>query len=263
MFARTSKIFLDAVGAIRALHGWLSLLATLVLLSISPPAASYTIDTSSTSTSPMTGLWNNANEPGWGTAIIQQYGTMFVTMYTYDGSGNPVWYVASSCAVAGNGCTGSLYKVTGGSPPTVTWNGNNKAVTAVGTLTASFSDANTGTMAFTINGASGSKVITRNVFATAPAGGSPVAATCTASNFTLPKVDAIALGMTLDQVNQIIGCPNNPMYTQRSERYVAYAWANPSGSQSIVVFFDPTGTTVTAPTSQPGQPQFFKYSSGF
>src|ERR1035437_5844122 len=143
--------------------------ATTAFALLSPMAHSFTIDTSVTSTSPMSGLWDNsATESGWGAAVTQQYGMMFVTLYTYDSAGNPVWYVASNCPVTANGCTGTLYKVTGGSSPTVAWNAPNKAATPVGTLTLTFSDANTGTMTYMISGASGSKPITRNVFALAP-----------------------------------------------------------------------------------------------
>lgn len=149
----------------KTLIAWFVALAVVLA---SPIAQSFTIDASSTSTSPMTGLWNNDNEPGWGVTVIQQYGMMFVTMYAYDGSGNPIWYVASACPVSGNGCTGPLYKVTGGSPLTAPWNGTNKIVTPVGTLSLAFSDLNTGTMTFTINGITGSKGFKRDVFALAP-----------------------------------------------------------------------------------------------
>ncbi|MHB9100808.1 MAG: hypothetical protein ACYC2E_04770, partial [Sulfuricella sp.] len=109
-------------------------------------------------------LWWNANESGWGVALTQQYGTIFATMYTYDASGNPVWYVASNCTMSGNGCSGDLYQVTGGTAPTVTWNGANKVVTKVGTVSFAFNDSSIGTMTFTINGVSGSKAITRQLF---------------------------------------------------------------------------------------------------
>jgi len=44
-----------------------------------------------------TDLWWNANESGWGVALTQDVGMIFAAWYTYDASGNPVWYVASSC----------------------------------------------------------------------------------------------------------------------------------------------------------------------
>ena len=146
------------------LSSFLSLSAALMLLLASPAAvsANFVIDTSSTS---MTGLWGNQNESGWGTAITHEYEMIFVTIYTYDASGNPVWYVASSCPVAADKCAGTLYSVKGGTSLTEPWNGTHKVVAEAGTLNLVFTDANTGTMTYTVNGVSGSKEITRQVFA--------------------------------------------------------------------------------------------------
>ena len=141
----------------------LGLLAALLFLFASPAAvsANFTVDTSGSS---ITGLWWNQNESGWGAAITQEYGMIFVTMYTYDAGGKPVWYVASSCPVVADGCTGTLYSVTGGTASTVPWNGANIGVTSAGTLKLAFTDTNTGTLTYTINGVSGSRAITRQIF---------------------------------------------------------------------------------------------------
>lgn len=146
----------------------------LAFLLVSPASSAYTLDTSA-SPSPISGLWWNQNESGWGVNLIQQYDVIFVTMFTYDGAGNPTWYVASDCAVTGGGCQGYLYEVTGGSMPTEAWNGSNKVVTPVGTISLAFADKDNGTMNYTINSAPGSKAITRQVWRTAPppAGGFP------------------------------------------------------------------------------------------
>lgn len=243
----------------------------LSLALVSPMAQSFTIDTSSTSTSPMTGLWNNENESGWGTAIIQQYGTMFVTMYTYDGNGNPVWYVASNCPVASDGCTGSLYKVAGGSSPTTTWNGANKAVTEVGALTLAFSDANTGTMNFTINGVSGSKAITRSVFATAPATNT-ADRICTGSmtdfifNLTIhPSAGTITVSMT-GATNTSLFAPyylsliqgSNSVTGTYSTSLAGVWWTGDDGFRGGAV---PTGVTKTGTFSE--FPSWFDFSQPF
>ena len=119
--------------------------------------------------SPYMGLWWNANESGWGMSITQHGSINFVAVYTYDQAGSPVWYVMSGCQVSGNRCTDTLYKVTGGTPPAVPWNGSALAVTPAGTATLSFADANNGTFDFTLNGLAGTKSITRQVFATGTA----------------------------------------------------------------------------------------------
>lgn len=135
----------------------------IAMLVLSSSAFSYNVDTSATT---ITGLWWNQNESGWGATLTHQYDIIFVTMFVYDGNAQPTWYVASSCAVSGSGCTGTLYRVTGGQVPTSTWSGSTSA-TSVGNVTLSFSDVNNGTMNYTINGAGGSKSITRQVFRSA------------------------------------------------------------------------------------------------
>lgn len=109
-------------------------------------------------------LWWNANESGWGVALSHQYNTIFAVVFGFDANGSPVWYVASDCQVVGNYCSGNLYHVSGGSMPTQFWNGNNLQINNVGVIEFQFADANFGTMNFFINGASGSKTITRQSF---------------------------------------------------------------------------------------------------
>jgi hypothetical protein len=111
----------------------------------------------------MTALWYNISESGWGTTLVFFNDTATTEIYTYDANGNPIWYVASNCAITGTSCTGDLYEVTGGQAITDPWQGINPAVN-VGTVTVTFSDDDNGTMTFTINGVSGSKSITRQVF---------------------------------------------------------------------------------------------------
>ena len=111
-----------------------------------------------------TSLYWNPNESGWGVSITQQFGVIFVALYTYDANRNPIWYVATNCRVVNNGCTDALVQVNGGSIPTDVWNGTNLAVKAVGTMTLSFSDASNGTMSFSIDGVSSSKAITKQLF---------------------------------------------------------------------------------------------------
>lgn len=142
----------------------LGALAMLLLAFASPSAmsAGFAVDTSGTA---MTGLWWNQNESGWGTAITHQYGMFFVTIYTYDSSKKPVWYFASSCPVSANGCSGTLYSAKGGAPLSSAWSGAGLSVTPAGTVNLAFTDTNTGTMTFTINGVNGAKAITRQIFA--------------------------------------------------------------------------------------------------
>jgi hypothetical protein len=110
-----------------------------------------------------TDLWWNSSESGWGMVITQQYGVMFLAWYVYDGSGNPVWYVAPDCVVSGSSCSGTAYSTTG--PPLgPSFDPNAVHATPVGTISIGFSDANNASINYTINGVSGTKNITRQTF---------------------------------------------------------------------------------------------------
>jgi hypothetical protein len=110
-----------------------------------------------------TDLWWNPSESGWGLAVTQQGSVMFLAWYVYDGSGKPMWYVAPDCVVTGTLCTGTLYRTTG---PALgaTFDPSKVQATMAGSVTLTFSDANDGTLSYTVNGASATKAITRQVF---------------------------------------------------------------------------------------------------
>jgi hypothetical protein len=131
---------------------------------IPAPGTPFTVNAGSAN-GPMSGLWHHPDESGWGGTITQQYGKIFAAFYTYESNGTPVWYTVSDCPLSGNGCSGALYKVSGGTPLTSAWRSENIALTPVGTASFSFTDANNGTLAFTVNGISGSKQIARYIFA--------------------------------------------------------------------------------------------------
>ena len=133
----------------------------------------FVIDTSVNA--PITGLWWNQNESGWGITLTQQFGIIFATVFTYDSSRLPKWYVASNCTVTDNGCTGLLYEVTGGSAISSDWNNAETTVNQVGEITVSFQDNDNGVMILTIDGATTQKTITRQVFSI-PSPGAPYTA---------------------------------------------------------------------------------------
>ena len=117
----------------------------------SPPAIDYT------------DLWWNPSESGWGISLTQQFNIIFAAWYTYDTNGSPVWYVVPNCPVLGAGCSGTLYKVTGGEALTAAWNGTNPAF-EVGVVNFVFNNTSTGTMNYNVNNVSSSRAITRQVF---------------------------------------------------------------------------------------------------
>jgi PKD repeat protein len=122
----------------------------------------YSVDTSANE--PITGLWWNKDESGWGVSLTQQYGIIFVTIFTYDEDGLPTWYVASNCTITANQCNGILYAVSGGSAIDTEWDGTNKITTTVGDVSIEFSDDNNAIMYLTVDGVTAEKVITRQLF---------------------------------------------------------------------------------------------------
>ncbi len=112
-----------------------------------------------------TDLWWDPTQSGWGVAITHQFKTMFLAWYVYDSAGKPVWYVASNCdaSVGDAGCSGKVYRTTGPAfgpdfdPAQV-------RVVEVGTASVAFTDPNNGTLNFSVDGVTGSKTITRQVF---------------------------------------------------------------------------------------------------
>lgn len=110
-----------------------------------------------------TDLWWNQNESGWGMAIAQQGSVVFLAWYVYDLFGKPVWYVASNCTVNANGCSGTVYRTTGPAFGS-TFDPSRVQVFTAGTVSLSFSDANNGTLTYTVSGVTGSKAITRQLF---------------------------------------------------------------------------------------------------
>lgn len=112
------------------------------------------------------GLWWNANESGWGMSITQHGNMIFSALYTYDEAGQATWYVIPNCPIAGASCTGDIYKVLGGTPPALPWNGSTKNVTKAGTGTLTFASTSAGAFTYTINNIAGAKAITQQVFAT-------------------------------------------------------------------------------------------------
>lgn len=114
-------------------------------------------------------LWWNPNESGWGVNIAHQGNILFITWFTYDADGRPTWFVGSDIEKTGNATySGTLYKTFGPPITASPWDPSKVTRMPVGNATLTFASDNSGTFAYTVNGISGSKAITRQVFA-APA----------------------------------------------------------------------------------------------
>ena len=121
------------------------------------------------------GLWWNSpagSEAGWGINLAQQGDTIFASWFTYDLIGKPWWLVMSANKTAPDTFAGTLFQATGPPfdavpfPPIGSAGGATGAAVGSGTLT--FSDANNGSFAYTVNGISQTKSITRETFGLLP-----------------------------------------------------------------------------------------------
>jgi hypothetical protein len=120
------------------------------------------------------GLWLGtplATQSGWGINFTHQGALLFGTWFTYDANG-PMWLVIPGASQTAAGkFEGDVYRTVGpgfsAEPFTPVPTSN---YTNMGRLTVTFSDANTGSMTYTINGVTKTTPISRYVFATpAPA----------------------------------------------------------------------------------------------
>jgi IgA peptidase M64 len=112
-------------------------------------------------------LWWNAppgSESGWGLNITHQGTTLFLTWFTYDVDGSPLWLSATAQPTGAATYTGTLYRTTGPPFSTVPWNPASVTLTAVGAATLAFTDGNHATFSYTVNAVAQTKSITRQVF---------------------------------------------------------------------------------------------------
>ena len=106
------------------------------------------------------------SESGWGVNIAHQGDTLFATWFTYGAGGRGQWLVmANGVRTAAGTYSGELYRTTGPAFSATPWAGT-VTVTPVGSGTFTFSDAENGTFAYTLDGVSQTKPIGRQIYAT-------------------------------------------------------------------------------------------------
>ncbi|HYC37394.1 MAG TPA: hypothetical protein VEC19_13295 [Usitatibacter sp.] len=127
-------------------------------------SAAFSLPASATSSGvDFTDLWFNPSESGWGVNLIQQYETIFATLFVYGPDNSPRWYVASNLQPFGsNGFTGPLYQTTGPAF-SVPWTGT-ATPTLVGAMTLEFSGLNAGTLTYVVNGTTVTKQVQRQTW---------------------------------------------------------------------------------------------------
>ena len=105
-------------------------------------------------------------ESGWGINVTQQGETIFATWFTYDHDSAPLWLSVIAQRTGPGIYSGTLNRTSGPAFNAMPFDPASVTVTAVGTATLSFGSGNAGQFAYTVNGVSQSKQITRQVFRT-------------------------------------------------------------------------------------------------
>lgn len=114
-----------------------------------------------------------ASESGWGINLTQQGSVIFGTWFTYDADGTPLWLSVTATPVgrastpqgAPAAWSGSLVRTTGPAFSAMPFDPKLIARTVVGDANFTFTDGNHATFAYTVNGVTQAKPITREVFA--------------------------------------------------------------------------------------------------
>ena len=125
------------------------------------------------------GLWWNApagSEAGWGINFAHQGDVIFATWFTYDANGRAWWLSMTAERSGANTFTGTLYRTTGPAYSAVPFDPAQVQRMPVGGGTLTFIDGNNGSFAYTVNGITQTKSVTRQVFGPLPTctfGGQP------------------------------------------------------------------------------------------
>ena len=85
--------------------------------------------------------WGGAEQNGWGLSISQQGTTLFALWYTYDTDGRPTWYVLPGGMWNGTRYSGTLIRTASSAWVGRQYDPAKLAVSAVGTLTLDFENA--------------------------------------------------------------------------------------------------------------------------
>jgi hypothetical protein len=109
--------------------------------------------------------WSGSAENGWGMSIVQHDDVLFSVIYAYDAAGRPTWFVmpGGEWNAAKTSYHGSLYRPHGA--PYSAYDASKFTVgDAIGEATLAVVDGGTLTLDYTIDGVSGRKTITRQLF---------------------------------------------------------------------------------------------------
>jgi hypothetical protein len=112
----------------------------------------------------VTDIWWNRDESGWGITLAQHGNNTFGVLYTYDANRQPLWVVMPGVThQSATLFTGALYTTTGPEFGAASFDPSRVRSTAVGSAQFYLSETG-GSFAYTINGATNAKSISRQPF---------------------------------------------------------------------------------------------------
>jgi hypothetical protein len=89
-------------------------------------------------------------ESGWGVNFTHQGDIIFVTWFTYDFDGKPLWLSATAHKSAAGVYTGAVFRTTGPAFSAMPWDKSMVTVTQVGDLTITFANGNSASFHYTL-----------------------------------------------------------------------------------------------------------------
>jgi hypothetical protein len=109
--------------------------------------------------------WGGERQSGWGIAILQQFGTLFATWFTYNEKGEPTWFVMPAGSwTATDTFEGRIYRTSSSRWLAMSYNTTSFRVNDVGSFRVRFLTTDTAVFEWTIDGRSGSLPLSRQTF---------------------------------------------------------------------------------------------------
>ena len=174
----------------------------------SPPTCTYGVKPNFAAATNYQDLWWVANgvESGWGINLTHQGDKIFATWFTYDTDGTPLWLSMTADKVASGVYSGDLIRTRGPAFNAMPFDPGRVTRTVVGTGTFAFTTGNAAGFAYTVNGVSQTKTLTRQLFVP------PAGTMCASGEVTFDKIslatfpgaeEAIAVTATDDSGNPV------------------------------------------------------------
>jgi hypothetical protein len=154
-------------------------------------------------TTDYTDTWWTPAEPGWGVNLTQNGDKVYATFYVYAVDGRATWFAAlMSRDGTGDRFTGTLSRTTGTFYGAPAWAGY--TITPAGTATFSATSSTTGTLTYTVDGATVAKPIERITLAPLGVAGTYIGGVsgrrtgCNVSGAIVESMQFVVLHSTLD-----------------------------------------------------------------